>query len=171
MIIKHNSIKLKSFSHSATLKEFVSDVPYATFLGINIILKDNKLTSLLPYSPKLIGNPALPALHGGVTASFLEISAVLELFWASISTIQKKELGGSIELKKFAKFSHSQIPKTIDFTVDYLRPGLPKDAYARAKIKRAGRRYASVYVEAWQDNKKKLYAQASGHFLMPLIHE
>jgi acyl-coenzyme A thioesterase PaaI-like protein len=169
MIIKNNSIKTNSYSLSATLKEFVSEVHYATFLGINTIVKGNKLTSVLPYSPKLIGNPAIPALHGGVTASFLEISAVLELFWASIRAHHQKELGNLTKPKQSVEFSHSQIPKTIDFTVDYLRPGLPKDAYARAEIKRAGRRYASVYVEAWQDNKKKLYAQASGHFLMPLI--
>jgi len=58
-------------------------------------------------------------------------------------------------------------PKTIDFTVDYLRPGLPRDAYARATINRSGRRYASVHVEAWQDNRSRLFAQATGHFLMP----
>ncbi|MEK6205694.1 MAG: PaaI family thioesterase, partial [Amylibacter sp.] len=27
--------------------------------------------------------------------------------------------------------------------------------------------YASVHVEAWQDNKTKIFAQATGHFLMP----
>jgi acyl-coenzyme A thioesterase PaaI-like protein len=30
-----------------------------------------------------------------------------------------------------------------------------------------GRRYASVQVDAWQDNRDKLFAQATGHFLMP----
>jgi len=60
-----------------------------------------------------------------------------------------------------------QMPKTIDFTVDYLRSGLPRDAYARATVSRSGRRYASVRSEAWQDNHSKLFAQATGHFLMP----
>ena len=60
------------------------------------------------------------------------------------------------------------LPKTIDFSVDYLRSGLPRDAYARATVNRAGRRYASVHVEAWQDNRNKLFAQGTGHFLMPL---
>ena len=55
----------------------------------------------------------------------------------------------------------------IDFTVDYLRPGLQRDAYARATINRSGRRYAVVHVEAWQDNRSRLFAQATGHFLMP----
>jgi acyl-coenzyme A thioesterase PaaI-like protein len=59
------------------------------------------------------------------------------------------------------------LPKTIDFTVDYLRPGLPRDAYARARVNRSGRSYASVHVEAWQDNRDRLFAEASGHFLMP----
>ena len=57
--------------------------------------------------------------------------------------------------------------KTIDITVDYLRSGLPRDAYARAIVSRAGRRYASVRVEAWQDNRSRLFAQATGHFRMP----
>jgi acyl-coenzyme A thioesterase PaaI-like protein len=60
-----------------------------------------------------------------------------------------------------------RLPKTIDFTVDYLRTGLPRDAYARATINRSGRRYASVHVEAWQDNRTRMFAQATGHFLMP----
>jgi acyl-coenzyme A thioesterase PaaI-like protein len=51
--------------------------------------------------------------------------------------------------------------------VDYLRSGLPRDAYARARVNRSGRRYASVHVEAWQDNRSRLFAQATGHFLMP----
>jgi acyl-coenzyme A thioesterase PaaI-like protein len=51
--------------------------------------------------------------------------------------------------------------------VDYLRSGLPRDAYARARVNRSGRRYASVHVEAWQDNRARLFAQGTGHFLMP----
>lgn len=60
-----------------------------------------------------------------------------------------------------------RLPKTIDFTVDYLRSGLPRDAYARARVNRSGRRYASVHVEAWQDNRARLFAQGTGHFVMP----
>ena len=59
-------------------------------------------------------------------------------------------------------------PKTIDFTVDYLRPGLSRNAYARAHIKRRGRRYASVHTETWQDDRDRPFAQAVGHFLMPV---
>ena len=59
------------------------------------------------------------------------------------------------------------LPKTIDFTVDYLRAGLPRDCYARATVNRSGRRFASVQVEAWQDNRARPFALGSVHCLMP----
>ena len=34
--------------------------------------------------PKLIGNPLLPAIHGGVTAAFLEVTAIVELAWTAL---------------------------------------------------------------------------------------
>ena len=148
----------------SALAALVGEVPYVRHLGIVFERKGDELTSVLPYSEKLIGNPMLPALHGGAIGAFLEISAMVELGWSQVW--QMMEGGGegaaAIEAGAFPDF-----PKTIDFTVDYLRSGLPRDAYARARITRAGRRYASVHVEAWQDNRARLFAQATGHFLMP----
>lgn len=34
------------------------------------------------------------------------------------------------------------------------------------RVNRVGRRYASVFVEAWQDQRARPFAQATGHFLM-----
>ena len=95
---------------------------------------------------------------GGATAAFLETAAIIELSWAMLWDRME---GG-------AETSGLRLPKTIDFTVDYLRPGLPRDAYARATINRSGRRYASVHVEAWQDNRARPIASAQAHFLMPM---
>lgn len=160
-----NTAKSVDKCRDLLLESLMSNVPYVTFLGVKFHQKDGALTAMLPFSPKLIGNPALPAIHGGVTASFLEITAIFGLSWISIwKTIEGHEDGNS---RDELNLSEQQIPKTIDFTVDYLRSGLPRDAYAKAEVKRAGRRYASVQVEAWQDNRSKLFAQASGHFLMP----
>ena len=74
---------------------------------------------------------------------------------------------GRIDALSLSPATLPRLPKTIDFTVDYLRSGLPRDCYARARVNRSGRRYASVHVEAWQDNRSRLVAQATGHFLMP----
>ena len=145
----------------ATLDKLVGGVPYIQFLGIRFDRRGDELTGVLPYDDKLIGNPMLPAIHGGVTAAFLEVTAIIELSWSMIWE--------DMEAGKFEDNAalRPKLPKTIDFTVDYLRSGLPRDAYARARINRSGRRYASVHVEAWQDNRSRLFAQGTGHFLMP----
>jgi len=147
----------------ALLAKVVGGIPYLTFLGISFDRRGDELTAVLRYSDDLIGNPMLPALHGGVTAAFLEMTAIVELAWrGSWEAAEAEKLTGDAVDAQAVR-----LPKTIDLTVDYLRSGLPRDAYARARVNRSGRRYASVHVEAWQDNRARLFAQATGHFLMP----
>jgi len=148
----------------AALTALANSIPYATYLGIQFDRRGDELTATLPFEDALIGNPMLPALHGGATAAFLELSAVVELGW---SVLWEEIESGRIKPEGLTPETMPRLPKTIDFTVDYLRPGLPRDAYARARVNRSGRRYASVHVEAWQDNRQRIFAQATGHFLMP----
>lgn len=148
----------------AALHGLVHGVPYIQFLGIEFDRRGDELTAVLPFDEKLIGNPMLQALHGGVTAAFLEATAVIGLAW---SVLWEDIESGQIQTDELAIGHLPRLPKTIDFSVDYLRAGLPRDAYARARVNRSGRRYASVHVEAWQDQRGKLFAQATGHFLMP----
>lgn len=148
----------------AALNAIVEGVPYIRFLNIDFDRRGDELTGVLNFDQKLIGNPLLPALHGGVTAAFLEVTAVITLSW---DYFLPRIESGEMDAQDILKSENVRFPKTVDFTVDYLRSGLPRDAYARAFISRAGRRYASVRVEAWQDNHARPYAQASGHFLMP----
>ena len=146
------------------LAALVEGVPYIRFLGIAFDRRGDELTGVLRYDEKLIGNPALPALHGGVTAAFLEVTAIVTLSWQMIWDDLES---GALAAEGLTPETLPRLPKTIDLTVDYLRAGLPRDAYARARINRSGRRYASVHVEAWQDNRARLFAQGTGHFLMP----
>lgn len=156
-------VQAVKYRRDTALQTLVDAVPYAGFLGITFERHGDELTAILPYDDKLIGNPVLPALHGGVIASFLEVTAIIELSWAMLwgelesGRLRPEDMAGNLP----------RLPKTIDFTVDYLRTGLPRDAYARARVNRSGRRYASVHVEAWQDNRARLFAQATAHFLMP----
>lgn len=146
------------------LNALVEGIPYVQFLGISFERHGDELTGVLAYDDKLIGNPGLPALHGGVTAAFLETTALIVLSWQSLwDDIEE----GRIEAEDLTPGNLPRLPKVIDITVDYLRTGLPRDAYARARVNRSGRRYASVQVEAWQDNRHRPFAQATGHFLMP----
>ncbi|MBU2935902.1 MULTISPECIES: PaaI family thioesterase [Pacificibacter] len=143
---------------NSALEALKARVPYAAYLGVEFERHGDELTTVLPYRADLVGNPALQALHGGATAAFLEITAQVVLSWSVIWPLI--EAGGAVETVPV-------LPKTIDLSVDYLRSGLPRDAYARAKITRAGRRFSSVHVHAWQDNVDRPFAMATGHFMMP----
>jgi len=152
------------YRRDAALNLLISRIPYIKHLGMRFQRHGDELTAVLEYRDDLIGNPMLPALHGGAIAGFLETTALLELAWRELW----EELEtGDITVEKLESGSVPKMPKTIDFTLDYLRSGLPRDAFARARVNRSGRRYASVHVEAWQDNRSRLFAQATGHFLMP----
>ncbi len=162
---KPEPVQVVKQRRDAALQALVSGVPYIQFLGIGFDRRGDELTATLAFDEKLIGNPFLPAIHGGVTAAFLETTAIIEVSWAMLwADIES----GTIDAETLGPETLPRLPKTIDFTVDYLRSGLPRDAYARARVNRSGRRYASVHVEAWQDNRQRLFAQGTGHFLMPL---
>ena len=148
----------------SVLHALVDHVPFHAFLGISFERKGDELTGILSYQPHLIGNPLVERLHGGGTKAFLESTAIITLAWHSLWDRMEN---GELDIEKLTAGELPPLPRTINFTTDYLRPGLPRDAYARATIARAGRRYASVQVEAWQDNRSVLFAQSTGHFKMP----
>ncbi len=120
-------------------------IPYAGFLGVRAELKGDELTLVLPFKDHLVGNPLLPALHGGVVGALMELTAITQLAIASKS-------------ERFAK--------TIDIGVDYLRSGRPTDTYARARVIKIGRRIANVQAEAWQNERGQPIAAMHGHFLV-----
>jgi acyl-coenzyme A thioesterase PaaI-like protein len=123
----------------------LAEIPYARFIGMGVERKGHELTFVLPFATHLIGNPFLPALHGGAIGSFLETAAILELMW---------DVGPE------------RLPKPIDISIDYLRSGKPVDTYARATITKRGRRVANVRAEAWQDERARPIATLHGHFLI-----
>ena len=88
----------------------------------------------------------------------MEITAITSLAWVSTldAMAADSEWDGTFTPQ----------PKTVDFSIDYLRSGKPQDAYARALILRQGRRIANVSVEAWQDEHRKPFIAAHGHFLL-----
>ena len=55
----------------AALSALVASVPYIAFLGVRFDRRGDELTAVMPFDDRLIGNPLLPALHGGAIAAFL----------------------------------------------------------------------------------------------------
>ena len=148
----------------AVLAALAQAVPYNRLLGVRFDRLGDELTGRLPFREGLVGNPFLPALHGGVTGSFLEITALMQLAWDRVLAVM--EAGGEAA-ERIAAGSFPPYPKTIDITIDYLRPGLSRETFARAKVQKTGRRVANLHVEAWQDSRSRPIALLRGNFLMP----
>lgn len=146
------------------LARLAGGVPYNRFLGVRFERMGDELTARLPFREGLVGNPLLPALHGGVTGAFLEITALMQLAWDQ--ALAAMEAGGP-EAAAIAEGRFPPMPKTIDVTIDYLRSGRPRDSFARARVQKAGRRVAHLHVEAWQDERARPIAMFRGNFLMP----
>ena len=127
------------------LKAFLDGMPYARFLGLRAEMAGDEMTAILPFAPHLVGNTVMPALHGGVIGAMMELTAL-----AQLAVIQES----------------GRAAKTIDITIDYLRPGLALTCYARADVRKIGRQIASVHVEAWQEIPSRPFAALRGHFLL-----
>ena len=144
------------------LEALLETVPYHRLLGVRFDRLGDELTARLPYEEKLIGDPRLPALHGGVTASFLEIAGQMQLAWDLVSLRAERSGADADPADLFPA-----LPKTIDIAIDYLRRGRPRETFARTRVQKAGRRVAHLHVEAWQDEHARPIAMLRGNFLMP----
>jgi uncharacterized protein (TIGR00369 family) len=133
------------FTRGQQLEAFLAQVPIVQTLGMHCDIKGDDMVAVLPYQQKLIGNFTIKALHGGAIGTFLEMTAMAQLFLVSDS---------------------ERPARTINITVDYLRQGRARDLYARATVVKLGRRMASVRAEAWQAEREKPVAALLGHFLV-----
>ncbi len=127
------------------MSDLTDSLPYARFLGLTTAREGDVLTVTMPFADRLIGNPMLPALHGGATAALLELTAV-----AQVALL----------------YPRLRLPRPINVTVAYLRSGRPVDVHARARIRKAGRRVAHVEAEAWQEDPSQPIASLTAHFLV-----
>jgi uncharacterized protein (TIGR00369 family) len=122
----------------------LAELPYCRFLGAEAALFEGQVRVHLPYQPHLVGNTLVDALHGGVMGAALELAALLQL-------IHERGL---------------PMPKTIDFTIDYLRLARKESLYAVADVQRLGRRVANVRMRAYQADEQEPVALGRGHFLL-----
>lgn len=132
-------------NRAETLQKFLDNSPIVKTLGMRCDVMGDEMTSVLPFKPNLIGNFTIQALHGGAMGTFLEMTAMAQLFLQS-------------DLER--------PPLTINLTVDYLRQGRAEPLYARAHVTKMGRRMASVQAEAWQSEHNKPVASVLAHFLV-----
>lgn len=128
-----------------SLTSLIEKIPYAKFLGIQAKIEGGEIEFHLPPSRSHIGNPTLPAMHGGAVSGFMELSAALHLLYV---------------------MKTPKIPKVVDFSIEYVRAGTLVDTFARCEVVRQGRKLALVAVTCWQADEKKPTATARVHFLL-----
>jgi uncharacterized protein (TIGR00369 family) len=129
----------------ARVEAFLASWPYARFLGMQARIEGGAMTGVLPFAAHLVGNPLIPALHGGVVGGFLELTALAELA---------------------AGAPDGHAPRTVDITIDYLRPARAHTTFARAEVIKRGRRVANLQVTAWQTDPASPVATLRGHFVV-----
>ncbi|MDB4985479.1 MAG: thioesterase superfamily protein [Myxococcaceae bacterium] len=135
---------VKAARQSGDYDALLQELPYARFTGMHAELQGEVVRLRLPFQQSLVGNTFVPAFHGGVVGALLESAALLQLIHA-----------------------HGlPFPKTIDFTVDYLRIARGEELYAVAEVQRLGRRIANVRMRAYQQNEHEPVALGRGNFLL-----
>ncbi len=123
----------------------VQAVPYAKTIGMSCMKAGEEVIFTLPANENNIGNPTLPAIHGGVLGGFIEQAAILHI----------------LMLMDTPRF-----PKVVDLSIDYLSAGLFRDSFAECTVLRMGRRIANISVVVWQSKKEEPVATARAHLLL-----
>ena len=119
------------------LDGLIRNPPFHEWLGVNAVeAAPGRAVLEIPPKKDFVGNPFIPAVHGGIIAALVDLAGGAALF---------------VEL---------QFPTpTIDMRVDYLRPAIAgKSLRADARVKRLGGTVAFVDVDV-TDEDGRLVAQ------------
>ena len=121
-------------------------MPYTRFVNIDLLEDPAELTTVLRQTESNTGNPAIPAVHGGVVGGLLEHTAIM---------------------KVLIEGEYTRFPKIVNLSVVYLRPCLAtQDTYATGTLFKQVRSVTNVRIEAWQGDRLKPVAAAHAHFLV-----
>jgi len=136
---------IATLKQSRDIAEINNLIPYARTVGLEVIVDGDDVLTVLRHHDDNIGNYVIRAIHGGVVGALLEHAAIVHLLTETEATV---------------------VPKIVNLSVDYLRPCMAADTFARGRVIRQGRRVANVRAEAWQESPEKPVAAAHAHFLL-----
>ena len=92
-----------------------NQIPMAKFIGVKVLEIDDAYVKLLfPFKDEFVGHPIKKRLHGGYTATAID-------------------LAGGVASMTFMTSPDDDVA-TIDMRIDYLRPGKAKDIIAEGKV-------------------------------------
>lgn len=126
-------------------RQFIQSIPHSRALGMELAeIADGRAVIVMPYDPKLVGDPRTGVIHGGAVSTLMDTC------------------GGA------AVMSHPTNPggtATIDLRIDYMRAATPGQALtARAEVSHITRTVAFVRATATDEDKDRPVATATGAF-------
>ncbi len=136
---------------------FSQKIPFHQVIGLKFDLLSADLCKIsFQIKPELIGNPFHGILHGGVTATALDVVGGC----MAIAGMQARNLHLSDEsiAKKLTKTG------TIDLRIDYLLPGKGETFYAIARLLRSGNKVAVTRMEL-HNEENTLLALGTGTYM------
>jgi uncharacterized protein (TIGR00369 family) len=131
-------------------KVFISvvetQIPMAKFIGVKVLEIDSGYVKLwFPYKEEFIGDPRTKRLHGGYTATAID-------------------LAGGVAAMTFMTSKEDDVA-TIDMRIDYLRPGQAKDIIAEGCVISKMRRTIVTDMKTYHaDDPTKIIAAGRGAF-------
>lgn len=120
-------------------------IPVHKFLGVKVIeIRDGYCKLRFPFREELLGNFMTRRWHGGIIATAMD------------------SVGGAAAMTTLT--SAEDKLATIDMRVDYLRGTTEVDLVVEGFLVRSGNRIIATRMSAWQEDEKKLVAEARGMF-------
>jgi len=124
---------------------FQEQVPFNQLIGLTVATYSKDYIELkIKMKPELVGNIMHGILHGGVTASILDVAGGMVIF---NQTLEQMTL-----VTQEAVVNKIQNLGTIDLRIDYLRPGRGVEFIATATVIRAGNKVAVARMELHNEN-------------------
>ncbi len=136
---------IAALRQAGDILDFNALIPYARTVGLESFMDEQGLITVLRFRESNIGNYLIRAIHGGVVGALLEHAGIVHLL---------------------AETEAAVVPKIVNLSVDYLRPCMAADTFARGTVIKQGRRVANVRMVAWQDAPDKPVAAAHAHYLL-----
>jgi len=130
---------------------YLDMLPFNKVLGIGIDLLDyetGEAVTSFDMKPDLVGNPVAGILHGGVTASVIDLTGGLSALLSCARYHQNKPL--EVIEKKLVSSA------TIDMRVDYLRPGKGDSFKCLSRVIRAGSRIVVAKIDLYNDTEVRI---------------
>jgi len=137
---------MEDFAKKMFIDVVENKIPMAKLIGVKVIeINEGYVKLLFPYSENFIGDPRTKRLHGGFTATAID-------------------LAGGVASMTFMTSPDDDVA-TIDMRIDYLRPGKAKDIIAEGKVLSKRRRSIVTEMTIYHpDDKTKIIAIGRGVF-------